>query len=450
MNFKLLFVTLLSSATLFACDDTKPPQINIPSENINVTVSAFEGTHTINIESNTTPNAAVLDDAKLWLSVTPTKNLLPSTINLTFAQNETGKKRVGTIVVTGQSIEPQMITVTQNPRTFAQKGVLTLMEGWFGQGDSKLGFIDNDNNVTADFFGTNNNDAIIGDAATDVITYGSKAYIVVNGSDKIHVINSVTGKKLTSIDTKEYKDGQIASPRYALGLNGKVYVTTYYKGVLVLDTTELKITKNIDLTDSFHEQLVANDENIYVANSGKKGDAFGGDGRTISIIPIATEIESGTITVPANPNRLGFDKNGKLYVATWVNYVTPDENDAMLHQVDVNTKEITHTYPTPVAKFAITDNSIFTYLFSYVTYELYATEIDISNNTQSDYSEKLSEFKVQSLYDISAHNNTLYFLDQNGAIIKANADGTLIHTYESTGALNGNKVTPVYVETTTR
>ena len=129
MKLKSITISLIAAATLFACEKKETPQINLPDEQKQIVVSAFAGEETINIKANTTPNVNVMDDAKSWLSVNITKSLTPSIIHLNFTQNDTGDKRVGSIIVTGENVEPQTIVVAQYPRTFKQNGVLTLHEG---------------------------------------------------------------------------------------------------------------------------------------------------------------------------------------------------------------------------------------------------------------------------------------------------------------------------------
>lgn len=424
-------------------------EVNIPEEQKKHAAMAFEGTHGVDIASNVKHTVTVHENAEQWLSIVTTKVLVQSKVNIKYTTNNSGAERVGQVIIAGEGLEPLTITITQAPRTFKSMGLYTLYEGQPWNKSTQLGFIDNEGILTQDYFGAKNNGEKLGSIANDIIVYGSKTYVVMNASEEIQVLNTATGKKLKSINTQTYYTNEIASPRFALGTNGKVYVTTWHKGVLVVDTTELKIVKNIEISDSYHEQIVANDDKMYVANSGLKSDvSYYRNGKSVSVISIATETELETITVPANPNRMDFDKNGKLYVSTWGVYPTIG---AQLHQVDVNTKTVLKTYNTPTSKFVIADNSIFTYDYDYIN-PLNACKIDIATAVEENYFNIINDLGV-IVHNLSIDKNTqtIYYLGQHGDIFGLNTNGTTVVSYPAiSDYMHATKVVSAVVETTQR
>ncbi|MDD4819527.1 MAG: hypothetical protein PHD21_01665 [Flavobacteriales bacterium] len=302
-------------------------------------------------------------------------------------------------------------------------GYYILSEGTANKNDSKLAFYDlSTKTLKNDYFASQNptETSGIGDTATDVIVYGSKTYIVVNISNKIIVLNSYTGALISEITLAAN-----ASPRYAVGTDGKVFVSTWNHGVEVIDTTLMTITKNISLSEKFSEGIVTKDGYVYVANSGKEGDSYGGNGTTISVISTATMQETATITVPKNPNRLAFGPNGMLYCTTWGNWV---DEDMTLSKIDVTTNKVVKSYENFAAKaLAINAIDIYSCAFSYITYETYFTRTSLANDTSEDALNGVSprDYGFRSIYDVSVDplTNDVYWLDESGLVVIFDKDG---------------------------
>ncbi|MEG0500210.1 MAG: hypothetical protein RR550_03695, partial [Rikenellaceae bacterium] len=307
------------------------------------------------------------------------------------------------------------------PRT-ERVGFYVLAEGTMNKNNSQLSFYDfATSKMTADYYGEKNKGEKLGDTANDLIVYGSKTYIVLNITNKIKVLNAYTGEQIGEIDMG--KEGNLdAQPRYAVGANGRVYVSTFNKGVAVIDTLSLKVTKNIELTQSFCENIAQYKDQLYVACSGLKGDSFGGKGNLISVISLAEEKEVKTITVPLNPSRIRITKEGQLFVVTLGDYV---KTDAQLSRVDLVSGVVTTIPDLKVNTFDISNHYAYTFNFSYIDYTSTVNKVDLKTLEVTPIMKSVKEIKAygfRSIYGVCVNPATedIYFLDEGQQIIMLN------------------------------
>lgn len=155
----------------------------------------------------------------------------------------------------------------------------------------------------------------LGDVANDIGVYGSKLYVVVNGSNKVEVMDVKTGKRIGQVD--------LLNPRYITFVAGKAYVSAYLgqigdpsapNGIVAeIDTLTLKESRRTEVGRQPEEMAVFGGK-LYVANSG--GYSPERYERTISVVDLATLVEIKTIDVAINLHRLKADKYGDLYVTS--------------------------------------------------------------------------------------------------------------------------------------
>ncbi len=182
-------------------------------------------------------------------------------------------------------------------------GAIIVNEGHFQQGDASLSFYDNDNkNIYNDVFAAENGEAL-GDVGNSIYIRDSLAYIVVNNSDKIEVINTSTFRRRQVITLPPG-----TSPRHlAFSDQNNLFVTSLYGGkVLIIDSGSGKVAGEITVAANPEELLRINDR-IFVANSG-----FGA-GNTISVIDLNTNQVLTGITVGDNPRFLRQDPYGRVH-----------------------------------------------------------------------------------------------------------------------------------------
>ena len=219
-------------------------------------------------------------------------------------------------------------------------GVLILNQGNFGGGNSSISFWSNDfSTFEFNAFSSVNPSVSLGDTAQDLGFYGDKAYIVVNLSNTIQVVNRYTLEHLTTISTG------LSNPRYIAFANGNAYVTNWGDAnnaeddyVAVINLTSNSVTSSIPVTEG-PERILENNNKLYVAHMG--GYNFG---NTISVIQTGsnavTSIEVGDV-----PNSMAL-VNNDLYVLcggkpSWAE----PETSGSLVKINLSTNTVTAALP---------------------------------------------------------------------------------------------------------
>lgn len=105
----------------------------------------------------------------------------------------------------------------------------------------------------------------LGNDVSDIIIYGSKMYIVGSGAKTVFIASSKTQKQIAAVSTNDY------TPRCITAGNGKVYVSTYDRKVLAIDTLTNAISKEYQC-GPYAEGLAYIGGYLYVANSDKGGE----------------------------------------------------------------------------------------------------------------------------------------------------------------------------------
>ena len=181
-------------------------------------------------------------------------------------------------------------------------GVFILNEGNFFSANASLSYVSNDlATFQNDIFKIVNSPATLGDVAQSMCFGGDKAFIVVNNSNEVEVVNRYTLKSLGVITEK------LENPRYSVVLNDKLYVTNAIsKAVTVYNITTNAYITSIPVGKTVEKIVTANGK-LYVMNG-----AYG-SGNQITVINPATNTVSTTITVEEGVNSIE-EKNGSVYV----------------------------------------------------------------------------------------------------------------------------------------
>ncbi|OKL39001.1 YncE family protein [Pontibacter flavimaris] len=201
------------------------------------------------------------------------------------------------------NIEPELPAEVRGP--FDQKGVFILNEGNYTHTNSSVSFMSDSTGhaVANHIFSKANADRPLGDVLTDLDLVEDRAYLTVNNSNKIEVVNAYTFKTEAVLEN-------LKQPRYFTALDAdKAYVTEWITygapgQVSVIDLKTMKITKSIPVGIQPEELLLAGGK-LYVANSGAN---------TITVINTATDAVENTITVSDSPMNLALDRNNNLWV----------------------------------------------------------------------------------------------------------------------------------------
>lgn len=188
-------------------------------------------------------------------------------------------------------------------------GVLILNQGGFGKGNASVSYLSDDfvtqqNNI----FSIVNPTITLGDTAQDIGFYQNLAFIVLNVSNKIEVVNRYTMAHIATISTG------LDNPRYIAFSNGKGYITNWGDGgntlddyVAVLNLSTYAVVSKIAVAEG-PERIVENNSKLYVAHQGGWGY-----GNTISVLNATDNTLSTTVNVGDVPNSLEVN-NGSLHV----------------------------------------------------------------------------------------------------------------------------------------
>ncbi|QCR23513.1 YncE family protein [Pontibacter sp. SGAir0037] len=227
---------------------------------------------------------------------------------------------------------------------YAENAVLVSNEGNFRASNASVSYINRssgkaENNI----FTKANPGLVLGDVLQSVATHGDRAFLVMNNSQKVSVVNANTFVAEGEITGLEM-------PRYFVALNdNKGYVTEYvtFSGngrVAVVDLNTYAVTKTIEVGVN-PERLVLAGSKLYVINGG---------GNTVSVINTATDALETNITVTARPNSLVVDRNNtlwvisngvKVYNSDYTGYLEEGSTPAALTKINLSTNTVTSTLP---------------------------------------------------------------------------------------------------------
>ncbi|WP_294819870.1 DUF5074 domain-containing protein [uncultured Flavobacterium sp.] len=198
-------------------------------------------------------------------------------------------------------------------QAFAQdltNGIFILNEGTAGSGNASVSFLEPEMpNAFSDIYTLANPEAEpLGDVAQSLSFQGDRAYIALNMSNTVKVVNRTTFAHIATIS-----EG-LENPRYIAFHGDKGYITNWGSGtdttddyIAILDLATNTITGTIPAAEGV-ERIIEHDGKIYVAHQGGYGH-----GNTISVIDTTTDTIEDTITVGDVPNRMVI-QNGFLYV----------------------------------------------------------------------------------------------------------------------------------------
>jgi len=263
-------------------------------------------------------------------------------------------------------VAPEEVTDTLFPAepNAAVRGLYLVNEGNMYMNKASLDFVDfSAGSYRRNIYNQANPDVTkgLGDVGNDVGVYGSKLYVVVNGSNKVEVLNVKTGKRIQQID--------IINCRYITFSRGRAYVSAYLgqigdpeapNGIVAeIDTSSLKETKRVEVGRQPEEMAVVGN-NLYIANSG--GYTPGNYERSISVINLETFTEIKRIPVAVNLHRLKADRYGDLYVTSRGDYL---DVPSKLYVIDTKTDQVKKVFDVAASNIVIDDDLAYIYSSSF-------------------------------------------------------------------------------------
>ncbi|MDB2462791.1 YncE family protein, partial [Algibacter sp.] len=213
------------------------------------------------------------------------------------------------------------------PKGDYENGILISHEGNFGQGNASISFISDDFLTVENNVFSNVNASPLGDTAQSITFNDDLAYIVLNVSNKIEVVNRYTFESVATINT------DVINPRHMAISNGKGYISawgdfsdTEDDALLVVDLATNTISETIS-TSYLPEKVISTGDKVFVATG------IFGYGNKVDVINTNTDELEESVTVGSSPNSFQLDSNNDLWVLSSENLI----------EIDSNTNEILRT-----------------------------------------------------------------------------------------------------------
>ena len=179
-------------------------------------------------------------------------------------------------------------------------GVFVIDEGNFMGGNGSLSFYSYDSSKVYNDLFSEVNGRPLGDVPNSMEIFGDKAYIVVNNSGKIEIIEKNTLESVSTIT------GLISPRNIGFVNSSKAYVTSMYSdSLIIINLNDNSISGYIDLRRSSESIVIAGDK-AFVANW------VGGN--EVIVIDNASNEVIDSIEVGIEPESMVLDRNDMLWV----------------------------------------------------------------------------------------------------------------------------------------
>ena len=314
-----------------------------------------------------------------------------------------------------------------------QNGVIVLSEGGYTYANASVSFISNSGEIQNHIF-SDVNGRHLGDVAQSIGFDNDLAYIVVNNSNAIEVVNRYTFESVATIA------GQLHNPRFIEFHNGKGYVSNWGDGtdteddfIAVIDLSSNTQISTISVAEG-PEKLVEENGKLYIAHQGGWGY-----GNSISILDLNSGSVTGNISVSDVPTGL-VEEDGFLFVlcagkASW----TGEETTGAMYKINLQNNQVVDEF-----EFAQGVHPTFLQIENDKVYytignDIYRTETSNIEPSSSPFI-STSDDGLEILYGFNVDDNWVYVCDakdyqSNGALFVYSLNGNLDGEYPIGGII---------------
>ncbi len=213
------------------------------------------------------------------------------------------------------------------------EGIFIINEGIFQQANASVYYYDwNQDSVYENIFETVN-DEKIGDVLEDMHIFNNNAYLVVNNSAWIDVVDIDNFEKKAEIRG-------FVSPRYILPINQqKAYVTDLYSEyIYVVDLNKNQVVKRI-FTGKWTEKMAYSEGKMFITCPWIYSKPVS---RQLLVIDTENDILVDSIVSGINPSDIAVDKNGFLWILNNGNQIK--KIPGSIYKIDKNTKSVVDSF----------------------------------------------------------------------------------------------------------
>jgi len=286
-------------------------------------------------------------------------------------------------------------------------GILITNEGNFQSSNAEISFIKNDlSTVYNKIFATNNSNTTLGDVAQYMAFNNDLAYIVMNNSSTIEIVDRYTFKKVNQITAN------LNAPRAIAFSNGKIYVSNANDNtVTVYNGNTNAFIKSISL-DNQPEKLVATSNYVYVQSS-----SFA-TANTVEIINSSSDTNTKDLSFELPMNGITLDSNMVFVLGS-------DENKTEISKIENEaiTKTISNVSLKSSRYLTLDNNNLY---FTNGT-GIYTLSKDL-NTIPSTPIFNVNDNSWSTLYGFNVIEGKVFSSDANGF-----TDNSIITVYDLTG-----------------
>lgn len=330
---------------------------------------------------------------------------------------------------------------------FTGKKVVYIMnEGNFQYGNASLtAYLPETKEVYNEVFYYANNESILGDVAQSMTIYNDKAFLVVNNSHVVYVIDPNTAKFTAKI-------APLTSPRYVEVINdSKAYITDLYaKEIAIINPQTYEIKGSIPTPGPASNQH--NTEQMVQYKNLLFACCWSYDNQVL-VIDTDTDKIIDSITVGKQPNSLVIDKNNKIWAMCGGGYNgTPyGQEKARLMRIDPESKSVDLSFEFPDLAYSPSElqvnqqgDYIYFLLSGWNKVEtgstimpggVYKMSVDTYDMPQTPLVPEENNMLFYGL-GVDPATNEIYVADaidyvQKGVIYHYSAEGNLIHSFKA-------------------
>ncbi len=313
--------------------------------------------------------------------------------------------------------------INEVPKGAYENGIFVVNEGNYGVPNASVGFISNDLSYTEQsIYKTNNGNTDLGDVLQTIGLHGDNAFLVLNNSNKVTVVNRYTFKKTGEITSN------INQPRYITFSDNFIYVTNdQYLGdkfVSIYKSSDFSFVKKIDVPNAA-ERIVNVGGNIFVQNSSY------GFGDKITIINSSTNNLQSTFSVPSGQIQKIISHNNNVY-AIASDYGLADSYIYQISSAGTITRTTTLTGIANGANLCLDGGKFY---FS-SGMKIYSMDVNSTTTPTSPIITATESHPYSGLYGFNVIDGKIFTSDANGfttdsKVTVYNTSGTVIKTFDA-------------------